>query len=99
MGVGQRLVRGAAHVGGVIVVRDAKRVAQVLGPIYRAMEMEFDPQAVGSVDQEIPEVNVAQLRAALLERFAAEAELAPAEPGSELLELAAEFESEHRISG
>jgi lipoate-protein ligase A len=32
MGVGQRVIRGGAHVGGVIVVQDAERVREVLRP-------------------------------------------------------------------
>lgn len=33
MGVGQRIIDGAAHVGGVIVVTDADRIRDVLTPV------------------------------------------------------------------
>ena len=37
MGVGQRLVRGAAHVGGVVVVDQGDRIRDVLLPVYDAL--------------------------------------------------------------
>ncbi len=37
MGVGQRIVSGAAHVGGVVVVGDSGRVRDVLTPVYDAL--------------------------------------------------------------
>ncbi len=98
MGVGQRLVRQAAHVGGVIVVRDAARVAKVLEPIYAAMEMPFDQEAVGSIDQSLPDVSLVDVRKALLGRFSAEVELVPSSFGAELLSMAEGFESEHHIA-
>ncbi len=97
MGVGQRLVKGAAHVGGVIVVREAERIARVLEPIYAAMELEFDPEAVGSADQDAPDLRLEEVRDALLARFAEQVALEAAEPEPELLALAESFESEHRL--
>lgn len=97
MGVGQRLVKGAAHVGGVIVVRDAARIARVLEPIYAAMELEFAAGAVGSVDQTSARLGLDEVRDALLARFAEQVDLEPAEPEPELLALADGFEAEHRL--
>ena len=53
MGVGQRVIRGAAHVGGVIVVRDAARVRSVLEPVYAAMGVAWDPGTAGAVEDEV----------------------------------------------
>ncbi len=53
MGVGQRLVRGAAHVGGVIVVDDSARVRDVLIPVYAELGLEWRPSTVGSVADEV----------------------------------------------
>lgn len=97
MGVGQRVVRGAAHVGGVIVVREAARVARVLVPVYEAMGLPMDPAATGSVDQELPGVGLAEVREALLRRFARELEIHPSEPDAELLAQAEALESEHQL--
>lgn len=98
MGVGQRIVKGAAHVGGVIVVGDGAGVGKLLAPIYAAMDMPMDPAAAGSVADEIAGVTVQQVADALLARFAAGRELGRAEPSQVLLELAAELESEHRLA-
>lgn len=48
-GVGQRLVSGAAHVGGVLVVSDAAAINRVLTPVYEAMELAWDPNVTGAV--------------------------------------------------
>ena len=53
MGVGQRVIRGAAHVGGVIVVQDSARVRAVLEPVYAAMGFAWDPAATGSIEDEL----------------------------------------------
>lgn len=49
MGVGQRLSRRAAHVGGVIVVDGADRIKDVLIPIYRALAIDWDPRTTGAL--------------------------------------------------
>jgi lipoate-protein ligase A len=53
MGVGQRVVRGAAHIGGVIVVNDSAAVRDVLIPVYDALEVEWDPRTAGSIADEL----------------------------------------------
>ena len=53
MGVGQRLIRGAAHVGGVVVVSGGERIRDVLAPVYDALEVPWRPETVGSVEEEI----------------------------------------------
>ncbi|MEX1037586.1 MAG: lipoate--protein ligase family protein [Acidimicrobiia bacterium] len=49
MGVGQRLVKGAAHIGGVIVVDDGDRIRDVLIPVYRALRIDWDPRTAGAL--------------------------------------------------
>ncbi|MCP3983035.1 MAG: lipoate--protein ligase family protein [bacterium] len=98
MGVGQRIVKGAAHVGGVIVVENGSRVGHVLEPIYRVLDAPMDPLAAGSVADEVPGLTTDQVADALLARLAQERELLPAELGPELALLAEEFESEHRLA-
>ncbi len=53
MGVGQRVVRGAAHVGGVIVVNDHVSIRRVLEPVYEALDLVWNPRTVGSIEQEL----------------------------------------------
>lgn len=49
MGVGQRVIRGGAHVGGVVTVADTRRLREVLIPIYAALELEFRPETAGGI--------------------------------------------------
>lgn len=64
MGVGQRIVRGAAHVGGVVVVRDRARVASAVAGVYPPLRYDFDPAAVGSLEEEVPGIRCADVTAA-----------------------------------
>ncbi len=48
-GYGQRLVRGAAHVGGVVVAEGGDRIRTVLGPVYAALGLAWDPATAGDV--------------------------------------------------
>lgn len=49
MGVGQRLISGAAHVGGVLVVGGANLVRDVLLPVYDALGLSWDPATTGDL--------------------------------------------------
>jgi lipoate-protein ligase A len=49
MGVGQRLAKNAAHVGGVVAVNRSDLLLQALIPVYRALELEWWPATVGSI--------------------------------------------------
>ena len=49
MGVGQRLARHAAQVGGMIVVNDPSTINSVLGPIYGHLGIGFDPDMTGAL--------------------------------------------------
>ncbi|MFQ3320088.1 MAG: octanoyl-[GcvH]:protein N-octanoyltransferase [Natronomonas sp.] len=51
-GLAQRVRRMNALVGGCIVVteRDEHEIAAVLGPVYTALGVPFDPESVGSVE-------------------------------------------------
>jgi len=69
MGVGQRVVRGAAHVGGVIVVAGSGRVRAVLEPVYGALGLPFDPATAGAVEDEIGPVAPERVAEALLEEL------------------------------
>jgi lipoate-protein ligase A len=58
MGVGQRLVRGAAHIGGVVVVDEGDRIRDVLIPVYRALGLDWDPRTAGSLADRSPGITV-----------------------------------------
>ncbi len=48
-GIGQRVIAGGAHTGGVLVVRGAEQIRDVLVPVYEALGLEWDPATAGSV--------------------------------------------------
>lgn len=70
MGVGQRLVRGAAHVGGVVVVDQGDLIRDVLIPVYRALRLDWDPRTAGSLADRAPGLDTDVVAAAILESFA-----------------------------
>ena len=98
MGVGQRVVRGAAHVGGVIVVGRSRRVREILSPVYRALELEWDPATAGSVEDEVGPIPCREVADALLAELRRDHELEAADPEPDALALAADLESEHRAT-
>jgi lipoate-protein ligase A len=69
MGVGQRVVRGAAHVDGVLQVCDAPQVRDVLARVYAALDLELAPTSFGSVEAECGERKIGSVGDALLEQF------------------------------
>ncbi len=66
MGVGQRLVRGAAHVGGVVVVDDGERIRDVLIPVYRALGLDWDPRTSGALADRAPGLDNAKVATAIV---------------------------------
>ncbi len=98
MGVGQRVVRGAAHTGGVIVVGASDRVRATLGPVYAALGFPFDPGSAGAVEDEVGPVPLDAVREALLAELAGERELRAGELDAAVLDQAERFEASHRIS-
>lgn len=69
MGVGQRLVRGAAHVGGVVVVDDGYRIRDVLVPVYRALGLDWDPRTAGALADRSPGLTVELVTKSILSQF------------------------------
>jgi len=97
MGVGQRVVRGAAHTGGVIVVGGSDRVRAVLEPVYAALGFPFDPETAGAIEDEVGPLPIDAVRDALLAELAGERELRTGALDAAVLEQAARFEDSHRI--
>ena len=95
MGVGQRVVAGAAHVGGVVVVRETQRVRGVLQPVYAALGLDWDPAVTGSIDDEVRGVAYEDAEQAILAEYAERYELVEVELDDDTAVLAAELEGEH----
>jgi octanoyl-[GcvH]:protein N-octanoyltransferase len=75
VGIGQRMIRGAAHVGFVIAVRDAAVIRRVLEPVYSSLGLEWNPSTVGAVNDELAEVGLETVEEALLRRISADSRL------------------------
>ncbi len=99
MGVGQRLVRGGAHVGAVVVVEGADRVNEVLGPVYCALGLGWRPEATGSVSGEAPEASWRAVAEAIVAAFGEHHALEPATVDTETIALARRLAPEHRSPG
>jgi len=50
-GFAQRIQRNVALVSGVVIVDDHGTIADVLDPIYEALELHFAPETVGSIER------------------------------------------------
>ncbi|MEA2023995.1 MAG: lipoate--protein ligase family protein [Actinomycetota bacterium] len=87
-GIGQRLIRGAAHVGGVLVVGNAREIREVLVPVYDALSLEWDPSTVGALDDLAPGVDNDAVTDAIVGALATTATTMTATLDDETLELA-----------
>jgi octanoyl-[GcvH]:protein N-octanoyltransferase len=91
MGVGQRLIAGAAHVGGVVVVSGADRVRDVLIPVYAALELWWDPSTAGSLEQEVPGVTWDAVAGSIVTAFGRRYDLDEGHLSADTLSQAAEL--------
>jgi octanoyl-[GcvH]:protein N-octanoyltransferase len=98
MGVGQRVIGGAAHVGGVVVVDGADRIGDVLLPVYAALELAWDPDTVGSLSDEVAGVTPDAAADALEEAFGRRFDLEGAHLGDEVARLAGDLLERHAVS-
>jgi len=95
MGVGQRLIRGAAHVGGVVVVDDGERIRDVLIPVYRALELDWDPRTSGALADRAPGLDNAKVIAAIIAALNQRFDLVPGELPASVIENARSLLPEH----
>lgn len=96
-GVGQRVVAGAAHVGGVLVVEGSGRIRDVLVPVYAALGLPWDPATVGSLADEVPGVTWADAVAAVTDGFRAVLDVEEGRLSPETLELARGLVARHAV--
>ena len=95
MGVGQRLIRSAAHIGGVVVAADSRRIRDILDPVYAALGIAWRPNAVGSVEDELGGADYIAVMQAIRAEFAARYELYEGALSPETLRLAETLEAQH----
>ena len=69
MGVGQRLTKNAAYVGGVVVLDGVDTINDVLEPVYRHLGIPFDPGATGALS-DVTNVEAADFVAVMADKIA-----------------------------
>lgn len=95
-GVGQRLIKNAGHLGGVVVVGASARVRAALVPVYEALGLGFDPATAGSVEDELPGATLAGVEAALLGALSELYEIEEGQLDPATLAMAGKLAPEHR---
>jgi octanoyl-[GcvH]:protein N-octanoyltransferase len=96
-GIGQRVIKGGAHLGGVVVADGSERLRDVLIPVYAALGLDWDPRTAGSVADELGSASFEDVERALEEEIAARYEIVEATLDAETLALAAHREREHTV--
>jgi lipoate-protein ligase A len=97
-GIGQRLIAGAAHAGGVLVVGGSQLLRSALEPVYAALELDWEPATAGSVEDEVPGVGLDDAEDAILAELGERYELVEAELDPRTLTLAERLERDHLAS-
>lgn len=100
MGVGQRIVKGAAHIGGVLVVDDHLSIRSVLEDVYEKLEIQWDPETVGSLNQQIlleGGANVQTIRDAIISVFESEFDMKSDALPENVVEFSRSLEKFHTI--
>jgi lipoate-protein ligase A len=106
-GIGQRMVSGGAHVGGVLVVRGEQQIRDVLVPVYEALGLEWAPETAGSVAGVLraapppaagPDPLLESVRAAFRAELEARFKVRESEIDAETLRMAEGFRAFHAPS-
>jgi hypothetical protein len=95
MGVGQRLVRRAAHIGGVVVVDEGDRVRDVLIPVYRALGLDWDPRTAGSLADRSPGLTVDLVMESIRDQFMKRFPIVERSLSPEILATAGDLVDDH----
>lgn len=75
VGLAQRVVHRAAHLGAVVVVDEPDRIRTVLTPVYEALGLAWRPETIGSIAGEVGPVGWDVVRAAIESELALDREL------------------------
>jgi octanoyl-[GcvH]:protein N-octanoyltransferase len=95
-GIGQKLIKGGGHLGGVVVVDGSARVRGVLVPVYEALGLEWDPVTAGAVADELPAVSLDDVEEALMDELRGRYDVEEAELDAVTLEMARRLAPEHK---
>ncbi len=95
MGVGQRLRRGVAHVGGVVAVSGRGEINRALTPVYEALGFGWRPEATGSLRAVQPGIGMEEVLDSLVAEVSSLGEVTEADPDAETLKRAAALAPGH----
>lgn len=88
-GIGQRMISGGAHVGGVVVASGHDDIRGVLVPVYEALGLDWSPETTGSAESELGrQVDPEELAEALVAEMSAAHDLVDADVDDETAALA-----------
>jgi len=94
MGVGQRLARHGAQVGGMIVMNDSAKINMVLEPIYGELQIPFDPAMTGAVS-DVHDISPDSVAFALADRLSGDGGHVPSSVDAATHALAASLRPDH----
>ncbi len=94
-GIGQRLISGGAHIGAVVVAQGTELLRSALEPAYEALELDWDPATVGSVEDEVPGTTIDAVEGAIIAELGQRFELVEAELDPATLALGEELAAGH----
>ncbi len=97
-GIGQRLIVGAAHVGGVVVASGTDRLRDALVPVYDALGLDWDQATAGSAEDEAPGVTVEAVAGAIVAELGDRYEISESELDDKTLALAKTLAPKHAIT-
>jgi octanoyl-[GcvH]:protein N-octanoyltransferase len=97
VGVGQRIIKDATHLGGVVVVSGAERIRDVLIPVYQALDLDWDPSTTGGLDNEVPGIAWDEAERSIVKSFANRYDLEPGMITEETLALARTLGPRHSV--
>jgi lipoate-protein ligase A len=95
VGIGQRLISGGAHAGGVVVVTGSRLLREALEPVYAALELDWVPETTGSVEDEVASVTMDGMEEALIAALARHFSLVEGTLDERTLARGAELEAAH----
>jgi octanoyl-[GcvH]:protein N-octanoyltransferase len=98
-GLGQRVIRDGAYVGGVVVVDGAARIREGLAPVYAALGLDWLPETTGALADEAPGVEWDRVSEAIVVEYGAATALERATLGADTVELARRLAPGHRSLG
>jgi lipoate-protein ligase A len=88
VGAAQRVIRGGWLMSSVVVVERAAPLRVVLEDVYAALGLEWNPDTVGAISDEVPGITVEAVEAALIAAYARRYRLAEGEIPAEAIDAA-----------